>query len=81
MTAESQVHRFLREMCAPSGDSEVPVGELYEMYVRYAESHGWRGVDRAYFGRVLLRDCPGVYVVKRGPKGAQVRRYVGVMVL
>lgn len=70
--------QFIRDCCVVGFEHEVARSELFNSWRIWAPVHGYNAGSEAVFGRNLRAALPEVKDVRRGPKGSQVRTYVGL---
>lgn len=70
------VATFIEEECHRDPDADVEIGEAWQAYREWARLHGIEaGKDSRKLTHGLLQ--LGLKIVKRGPRGHQVRHYAG----
>ncbi|MCA9217060.1 MAG: hypothetical protein KDB27_28520, partial [Planctomycetales bacterium] len=77
--AGSPVKAFVNECLILDSDAWTSTTDLYASFTRYSHQHDLFAVDKGIFGK-NLRSAVKVQPKQRGPKGNQVRGYVGVSI-
>ena len=74
----SPIRGFVSDYCAYPTKSSVLCTQLRSMWAVWCEENGHEAGSEGKFGERLYAACPSVKRVRRGPKGAQDRRYEGI---
>lgn len=76
--SSSPTKQFVRDCCVLDPEREVARSELFNAWRTWAIAHGFNAGSDSVFGRNLRAALPEVRDGRRGPKGSQVRVYLGI---